>query len=35
MVYTTDADKPFAGADVQLFANNQQIGFGPGEEKHP
>ena len=27
-VYKTDADKPYAGADVTLFANDQQIGKG-------
>jgi hypothetical protein len=35
MVYTTDADKPFAGADVKLYANDQQIGAGRVEKSIP
>jgi arylsulfatase len=34
-VYKTDADKPFAGADVTLFANDQQIGKGRVEKSIP
>jgi arylsulfatase len=35
MVYTTDADKPFAGADVKLFADGKQIGSGRMEKSIP
>ncbi|MEZ6052583.1 MAG: arylsulfatase [Planctomycetaceae bacterium] len=34
-VYKTDADKPFAGATVTLFANDQQIGEGRVEKSIP
>ncbi len=34
-VYKTDADKPFAGADVTLFANDKQIGKGRVEKSIP
>ena len=34
-VYKTDADKPFAGADVTLFADDQQIGKGRVEKSIP
>ncbi len=34
-VYKTDAEKPFAGADVTLFANDQQIGKGRVEKSIP
>ena len=35
MVYESDADKPFAGADVTLFANDEQIGKGRVEKSIP
>ncbi len=35
MVYTSDSDKPFAGADVKLFANDEQIGSGRVEKSIP
>ena len=34
-VYKTDADKPFAGADVTLFAGDKQIGKGRVEKSIP
>ena len=34
-VYKTDADKPFAGADVTLFAGDEQIGKGRVEKSIP
>ncbi|HCS50661.1 arylsulfatase [Rubinisphaera sp.] len=34
-VYKTDSDKPFAGADVTLFANDKQIGKGRVEKSIP
>ena len=34
-VYTSDADKPFAGATVTLFANGQKIGTGRVEKSIP
>jgi arylsulfatase len=34
-VYQTDADKPFAGADVTLYANGRQIGKGRVERSIP
>ncbi len=34
-VYKTDADKPFAGATVTLFANDKQIGEGRVEKSIP
>lgn len=34
-VYKSDADKPFAGADVTLFANDEQIGTGRVEKSIP
>ncbi|MCA9111140.1 MAG: arylsulfatase [Planctomycetaceae bacterium] len=34
-VYKTDADKPFAGATVTLFANDQQVGEGRVEKSIP
>jgi arylsulfatase len=35
MVYVTDADKAFAGADVTLFANDKAIGKGRVEKSIP
>ncbi len=35
VVYTTDADKPFAGADVTLFVNDQPVGRGRVEKSIP
>ncbi|MCA9234343.1 MAG: arylsulfatase [Planctomycetales bacterium] len=34
-VYKSDSDKPFAGADVTLFANEKQIGKGRVEKSIP
>lgn len=34
-VYKTDADKPFAGADVTLYANDKPIGKGRVEKSLP
>ncbi|HSG72469.1 MAG TPA: arylsulfatase [Planctomycetaceae bacterium] len=34
-VYKTDSEKPFAGADVTLFANDRQIGKGRVEKSIP
>jgi len=34
-VYKTDADKPFAGAEVTLFVNDQQVGSGRVEKSIP
>ena len=34
-VYKTDADKPFAGATVTLFANDKQLGEGRVEKSIP
>jgi len=34
-VYTTDADEPFAGADVALYANDRKIGEGRVEKSIP
>lgn len=34
-VYKTDADKPLAGAEVTLSANDQQIGKGRVEKSIP
>lgn len=34
-VYKTDADKPFAGATVTLFANDKQVGEGRVEKSIP
>jgi arylsulfatase len=34
-VYVTDADEPFAGANVTLFANDRQIGTGRVEKSIP
>ena len=34
-VYKTDADKPFAGADVTLFVNDKQVGKGRVEKSIP
>ncbi len=35
MVYTTDADKPFAGATVTLFANDKKVAEGRVEKSIP
>ncbi len=35
MVYKTDANKPFAGADITLFANDKQIGKGRVKKSIP
>lgn len=35
MVYVSDADKPFAGADVTLYADDKQIGSGRVEKSIP
>ncbi|QEG37687.1 arylsulfatase [Bythopirellula goksoeyrii] len=34
-VYVTDADKPFAGADVTLYANDKKVGEGRVEKSIP
>ncbi len=34
-VYVTDADEPFAGAEVTLYANDQQVGTGRIEKSIP
>lgn len=34
-VYETDSDKPFAGADVTLFVNDQEVGKGRVEKSIP
>ncbi len=34
-VYKTDADQPFAGATVSLYANNRKIGQGRVEKSIP
>jgi arylsulfatase len=34
-VYKTDADQPFAGATVSLYANNKKIGEGRVEKSIP
>ncbi len=34
-VYATDSDKPFAGADVTLFVNDQEVGKGRVEKSIP
>lgn len=34
-VYKSDADKPFAGATVTLFANGKQVGTGRVEKSIP
>ncbi|MGF1495040.1 MAG: sulfatase-like hydrolase/transferase [Microcoleaceae cyanobacterium] len=34
-VYKTDSDKPYAGADVTLYANNRKIGSGRVEKTLP
>ncbi len=34
-VYKTDADKPFAGAEVTLYANDKQVGQGRVEKSIP
>ena len=33
--YVTDADKPFAGAQVTLYANDKQVGNGRVEKSIP
>ncbi|MFG0255143.1 MAG: arylsulfatase, partial [Rhodopirellula sp. JB053] len=35
VVYKTDADKPFAGANVTLFADDKKIGEGRVEKSIP
>lgn len=35
VVYESDADEPFAGADVTLYANDEQIGKGRVEKSIP
>ena len=35
MVYESDADKPFAGADVTLFVNDNEIGKGREKKASP
>ena len=34
-MYKTDADKPFAGATVTLFANDKKLGEGRVEKSIP